>query len=149
MSADEQAQFEAMLEALTHVRVEQILAQAIQELVSVGSAKAGLIPEAPDAADPDQARLAIEAIAGLGSLLESRVPADALGEVKQALAQLQMGYVRLVEAQGGTPAGQGGPAGPGGGPGGPAPGAPPPRPGAAARRAAAAPEDLDAARGTS
>jgi hypothetical protein len=96
---------------LANVRVEQLVAEAASSLVTVGFVRTGLVPEAPDALDLAQARVAIDAVAGLIRSLESTVAPAALNELKGALAQLQLAYSRQVEQHGAPP--------------GPPPGAPP------------------------
>ncbi len=46
---------------LANVRVEQLVAEAASSLVTVGFVRTGLVPEAPDALDLAQARVAIDA----------------------------------------------------------------------------------------
>jgi hypothetical protein len=107
---------------LANVRVEQLVAEAASSLVTVGFVRTGLVPEAPDALDLAQARVAIDAVSGLVRSLEGTVAPAALQELKGALAQLQLAYARQVEQHGAPP----GP--PPGAP--PSGGAPPPPPGA-------------------
>jgi len=93
-----------LLEGLKRIRVEQLVAEAASSLVTVGFVRTGMVPEARDALDLQQARVAIEGVAGLLRALEGAVPAEALGELRAALAQLQMAYAQASEASGAPPA---------------------------------------------
>ncbi len=117
------AAYEAELKQL---RVEDVLIQTIVSLLNLGGRKAGLAPGTEGERDLDQVGVAIEGVRRLLPFVEEALGPDAK-QLRDALAQLQMAFVRL----GGTPpaagAGAGGPVA--GGPGGP--GAPePPRPAA-------------------
>ena len=88
-------------EQLRHIRVEDVLVQTLVTLINLGARRLGLTgpPEEAGEKDVEQARLAIEGARALQGL----VPQEGLQQVRDALAQLQMAYVR--EAQGGgTPA---------------------------------------------
>jgi hypothetical protein len=105
------------------IRVEQILLEQIVSIVNLGMRRTGLAPGTEDERDIDQVRVAIEAVRALMPLIERSAPAQA-GQIRDALSQLQLAFVRL----GGSPGAQGEPAQPAAaGPGGPA--APPAGPG--------------------
>jgi hypothetical protein len=101
----------AALEAeMDRISVDDVLLQTIVSLVNLGARKAGLGgPEGPPA-DLEQTRQAIEGARALLPLLEAR-HGDKLGQIRDALSQLQMAY---VQQSGGSGAGEGG-EGPGGG----------------------------------
>ena len=82
----------ALEEQLRQLRVEDVLLQTIVTLVNL----AGRRLTAEGEKDPEQARLAIDAVRALLPLS----PQEELGPVRDALAQLQMLYAR--EAQGGA-----------------------------------------------
>jgi hypothetical protein len=97
---EELAALEAEMERIT---VDDVLLQTVVSLVNLGARKAGLAgPEGPKA-DLDQTRQAIEGARALLPLLEAR-HGDKLGQVREALSQLQMAYVRQTQGQ---PEGQG------------------------------------------
>jgi hypothetical protein len=99
----------AMLEEIARLPVEQVLAQTVSTLVTLGFARLGGLPDAPELRDLRQARLAIDAIQSLGPLLESVFPPQSTAELRAALAELQFAYAGQT---GGTAAGQSaGPAG--------------------------------------
>jgi hypothetical protein len=124
---------------LKQVRVEQILLEHVVTMINLGMRRTGLAPGTEDERDPEQVRLAIEAVRALMPLLEQTAPAQ-VGQIRAALSQLQLGYVRIggqpgPEAPaGGQPGSEAPPGGgpPGGGPPSGAPGGPgaPPGPGA-------------------
>ena len=84
----------AALEAeMDRISVDDVLLQTIVSLVNLGARKAGLGgPEGPKA-DLEQTRQAIEGARALLPLLEAR-HGDKLGQIRDALSQLQMAYVR-------------------------------------------------------
>jgi hypothetical protein len=123
-----EAELRAAYEAeLKKIRVEHLLLEDVVSLINLGMRRTGLSPGTEDELDPDQVRLAIEAIRAVMPLIEESAPGQA-GPIRDALSQLQLAYVRI----GGTaPAaashGQGAPAPPEQ-PAAPAAGAPEPEP---------------------
>lgn len=91
------------------IRIEQILLEQVVSIINLGMRRTGLAPGTEDERDIDQVRVAIEAVRALLPLIEQSAPAQA-GQIRDALSQLQMAFVRL-----------------GGAPEPPAPGAPDPR----------------------
>jgi hypothetical protein len=120
------------------IRIEQILLEQVVSIINLGMRRTGLAPGTEDERDIDQVRVAIEAVRALLPLVEQTAPAQA-GQIRDALSQLQLAFVRLGGAPGDAtgpvpgaadpgvagPAEPGGPgsAGPGG-PGSPGPGGP-------------------------
>src|SRR5436309_15655407 len=112
-----QAAYEAELKRL---RVEHLLLEHVVGMINLGMRRTGMAPGTEDERDPGQVRLAIESIRALMPLLEQIAPPQA-GQVREALSQLQLAYVRIGGAPGDPAAGEagGGPAaggdpGPGG-----------------------------------
>jgi hypothetical protein len=105
----------AMEEQLRRVRVQDVLLQTVATLVNLGGRRLGLVPEAKEEQDLEQARLAIEATRALLPLLGD----EEARAVKDALSQLQVAFAREAGAAGpaGTPeqapAGEGKPRGKG------------------------------------
>jgi hypothetical protein len=111
------------------IRIEQILLEQVVSMVNLGMRRTGLAPGTEDERDIDQVRVAIEAVRALMPLIEQSAPGQA-GQIRDALSQLQLAFVRLggapapapgaadpaAGAPGGGPA-HGGGAAPGGGPG--------------------------------
>jgi hypothetical protein len=94
------------------IRVEHVLLEDVVTLINLGMRRTGLVPGTESERDPEQVRLAIEAVRSILPLLEAAAPADA-GRIRDALSQLQLAYVRLGEQGAGAPE-----------PGAPEPGAP-------------------------
>jgi hypothetical protein len=93
-SEEELAALEAEMEKIT---VDDVLLQTVVSLVNLGARKAGLGgPDGPKA-DLEQTRQAIEGARALLPLLESR-HAEELGQIREALSQLQLAYVRQSQA---------------------------------------------------
>jgi hypothetical protein len=90
------AAYEAELKRL---RVEHVLLDNVAALVNLGMRRTGLVPGAEEERDPDQVRLAIEAIRAMLPVLEQAAP-EQIGAIRDAVSQLQIAYVRI----GGQPA---------------------------------------------
>jgi hypothetical protein len=110
------------------IRIEQILLEQVVSLINLGMRRTGLAPGTEDERDIGQVRVAIEAVRALLPLIEQSAPTQA-GQIRDALSQLQLAFVRLGGSPGapgdeapgaadpGTagsegPAGSAGPAGP-------------------------------------
>jgi hypothetical protein len=87
----------ALEEQMRHIRVEDVLLQTVVTFINLGARRLGLggSPEETGEKDPEQARLAIEGARALIGLVQG----EGLQPIRDALAQLQMAYVR--ETQGG------------------------------------------------
>ena len=86
---------EAEMERIT---VDDVLLQTVVSLVNLGARKAGLGGPEGQAPDLEQTHQAIEGARALLPLLEAR-HGDKLAQIREAVSQLQMAYVR---AKGGT-----------------------------------------------
>ena len=97
MTEDEQLrkQEEQFREQLKQLRIDDVLVQTVITLVNLSGSK--LTEE--DEKDPEQARKGIEAARALLPML----PGDAQEPIKDALAQLQMLYVREAKGAAGEP----------------------------------------------
>lgn len=91
------------LRELASTPVAQIVAELISTLVPVAYLRLGAVPEHPEAVDLGEARVAIDAIAGLVSSVEQRLPPASLQEVQNLLTSLRMAYVQVARAQGVEP----------------------------------------------
>jgi hypothetical protein len=109
------AAYEAQLKQL---RVEDVVLQTDVSLINLGGRKAGLAPDSEDERDLDQLKMAVDGVRALLPLIEAQLGPDAT-QLKDAVSQLQMAYVRLG---GSAPEG-------GGAPSAPEPPAPPAGPG--------------------
>lgn len=105
------AAYEAQVKQL---RVEHVVLETVVTLANLGMRRTGLAPGTADERDPEQVRMAIEAIRGLMPLVEQAAP-DQAKAIRDALSQLQLAFVRIGgrETPGGSPAGS--PAGDAGG----------------------------------
>ena len=88
---DQQEQLSAE-ELIRQLKVSDLLLGTLASLVQLGYAKLG-------EGDAEQARLAIEALRALTPVLESAVSAEALRDVRQATANLQLAYADKVAKQ--------------------------------------------------
>ena len=79
-------------ELIRRLKVSDLLLGTLASLVQLGYAKLG-------EGDAEQARIAIEALRALTPVLESAVSAEALRDVRQATANLQLAYAEAVAKQ--------------------------------------------------
>jgi hypothetical protein len=86
---------EQMLDALRRVKVEDVVLQTIATLVNLAGQKLTI----PEAKDPVEAGKAIDAARAMLPLC----PEEAVGQIKDALAQVQMLYVRETGGAGAEP----------------------------------------------
>ena len=87
---------EQLLDALRRVKVDDVVLQTVATLVNLAGQKLTI----PEAKDPVEAKKAIDA----ARVMLPLCPEEAAGQIKDALAQVQMLYVR--EQGGGTGAEQ-------------------------------------------
>jgi hypothetical protein len=90
------AAYEAQVKKL---RVEHVVLENVVTLANLGMRRTGLAPGTEDERDPQQVRLAIEAIRSLLPVVEETAPQQ-VSAIRDALSQLQMAFVRI----GGRPA---------------------------------------------
>ncbi len=93
---------------IKRIRVEHVLLEHVVSLVNLGMRRTGLAPGTEDERDPQQVRLAIEAIRVVLPLIEQVAP-EQVAPIKDALSQLQMAFVRIggkVEGQAPAAAGE-------------------------------------------
>lgn len=81
------------------LRVEDVLVQTLVSFLNLGGRRAGLAPGTEDERDLEQVRLAIEGTRALLPLAEPALGQD-VGQLRQALSQLQLAYTKL---SGGAP----------------------------------------------
>jgi hypothetical protein len=93
---------EQLLEALRRVKVDDVVLQTLATLVNLAGQKLSI----PEAKDPEEAKRAIDAARAMLPLC----PEEAVGQIKDALAQVQMLYVR-EQGEGAAPDQQEPPAG--------------------------------------
>ncbi len=98
MSTPQEPTEEQLLDALRRVKVDDVVLQTVATLVNLAGQKLTI----PEAKDPVEAKKAIDAARAMLPL----TPEEAVGQIKDALAQVQMLYVRETgaEAQPGEPA---------------------------------------------
>jgi hypothetical protein len=88
----------ALEEELKRVRVEQVVTEATVSILNVAVLRAGLVPGSEGERDLGQTRMGIEAVRALLPLVEQTLGAEQTRPIRDALAQLQLAYVRAVEA---------------------------------------------------
>src|SRR5579859_3720100 len=85
------AAYEAQIKRL---RVEHVVMETVVTLANLGMRRTGLAPGTEDERDPEQVRMAIEAIRGLMPLVDQVAP-DQAKAIRDALSQLQLAFVRI------------------------------------------------------
>ncbi len=97
---EEQLQAEQLIKQL---KVSDLLVGTLASLVQLGYAKLG-------EGEAEEARLAVEALRTLLPVLEGSAPAEALRELRQATANLQLAYAdHVVKPRGPSPAAESSP----------------------------------------
>jgi hypothetical protein len=102
-------------EQIKQVRIEHVLLEDVVALVNLGMRRTGLVEGTEDERDPEQVKLAIEGVRALLPLLEQSAPSQ-VGQVRDALSQLQLAYVRIGGVAPSEPGPESGAGEPGGGP---------------------------------
>jgi hypothetical protein len=105
MSATDQPSEEELRAAyeaeIKRIRVEQIVLEQVVSTINLGMRRTGLAPGTEDERDIGQVRVAIEAVRALLPLLEQTAGPQA-AQIRDALSQLQLAYVRLGGAEPGA-----------------------------------------------
>ncbi len=83
---------------IKQIRVEQVLLEQIVTLINLGMRRTGLSPGTEDERDLEQVRLAIEGVRVQLPLIEPSASGQ-IGQIRDALSQLQMAFVRLGGAR--------------------------------------------------
>jgi len=113
MGSGEQPSEEEMRAAyeaeVKRIRVEHVLLDQVVSLINLGMRRTGLAPGTEDERDVGQVRLAIESVRVLLPLLEQSAAPQA-GQIREALSQLQLAFVKLGGAPAAPSAGPGQPA---------------------------------------
>jgi hypothetical protein len=91
------------------IRVEQIVLENVVTVLNLGMRRTGMAPGTEDERDPEQVRVAIESVRVQLPLLEKALPTQ-VRQIRDALSQLQMAYVKIggpAAGGGEEPRGQG------------------------------------------
>jgi hypothetical protein len=116
------------IEELARLRVEGVVAGVVSTLHSAAILRLGLLPEAAEHRDLQQAALAIDTIAALLPVAERALPPASVMELRSALAQLQLAYAETAGTEPPPPPAGGAAGGAGETPSQPPPGRPAPQP---------------------
>ena len=101
MSAEPtEEQIQAYEEELSRLSSVEIAIQAAASLISIGGQRLGLVGGGEAERDLEQVRDAIDGARALLPILERRMPAAQVNQLKGALSQLQLGYAQLVHGSG-------------------------------------------------
>jgi hypothetical protein len=94
-------------EELRRITVKDVLLQTVVTLINLAGQKLGLSEATREGRDPEQTRVAIEAVRALLPLLESDPEsAEQVRPVREALSQLQMAYAARADQQPTEPVGE-------------------------------------------
>lgn len=83
----------------------EVVLSSVHLLITVGFERTGLRPGTQP--EPGEVELCVEGVRALLPLLERLLPADALNQYKQALAELQLAYAEIARPGPGGPSGEG------------------------------------------
>ena len=95
MSTPQEPTEEQLLDALRRVKVDDVVLQTLATLVNLAGQKLSI----PEAKDPVEANKAIDA----ARIMLPLAPEEAAGQIRDALAQVQMLYVRETGGAGAEP----------------------------------------------
>jgi hypothetical protein len=95
MSTPQEPTEEQLLDALRRVKVDDVVLQTLATLVNLAGQKLSI----PEAKDPVEAKKAIDA----ARVMLPLAPEEAAGQIRDALAQVQMLYVRETGGAGAEP----------------------------------------------
>ena len=76
------------------IRVDQIVLENVVTVLNLGMRKTGMAPGTEDERDPEQVRIAIESVRLQLPLIERALP-NQVGQIRDALSQLQMAFVKI------------------------------------------------------
>ena len=76
------------------VKVEHVLLEDVVTMINLGMRRTGLVQGTEEERDPEQVHVAIEAVRALLPLLEGAAPGQ-IGQIRDALSQLQLAYVQI------------------------------------------------------
>jgi hypothetical protein len=94
-AAPSEEELRAAYEAqVKQIQVEQIVLENVVTVLNLGMRRTGMAPGTEDERDPEQVRVAIESVRVQLPLLEKSLP-NQVRQIRDALSQLQMAYVRL------------------------------------------------------
>lgn len=79
---------------IRRIRVDHVLLENVVTLINLGMRRTGLMPGTESERDPEQVRLAIEAVRTLLPIVKP-VAAEQAGALEDALSQLQLAYVQI------------------------------------------------------
>jgi hypothetical protein len=83
---------EELIEQIRRMKVSDLLLTTITTVAQLGYAKLE-----PDGRDLEQARLAIESLRALTTVLAGSVPDEVVHDFEQATANLQLAYAKAVD----------------------------------------------------
>ena len=87
---------------IKRVRVEHVLLENVVTMVNLGMRRTGLMPGTEDEKDLGQVQLAIEAVRALMPQIEQVAPQQ-VAPIRDAVSQLQMGFVQARDGAAASP----------------------------------------------
>jgi hypothetical protein len=89
---EQQRLAQELAEELRKLRVEDVLANTLMHVSSLGYRRLGATPDTRDERDLDQVRLAIETMRALTPVVERFVPGELMRDFNSSVANLQLAY---------------------------------------------------------
>ena len=94
-----------LADELRRVRVQDVLANTLMTVSSIGYRRLGLTPETHADRDLEETRLAIETMRALTPVLERFLPGELVRDFNSSVANLQLAYARAA-SEASAPAGE-------------------------------------------
>jgi hypothetical protein len=96
VSESEEEVARQLAEELRNLKVEDVLVSVLIQISAIGYRRLGLTDEAKDDRDLPQAKLAIDTMKALTTVLEQVLPAELVLEFERSVADLQLAYVKAA-----------------------------------------------------
>jgi amino acid transporter len=98
VSESEEQVARELAEELRKLKVEDVLISVLIQISAIGYRRLGLTEETKDDRDLPQAKLAIDTMKALMSVLGEVVPADLIRDFEQSVANLQLAYATAASS---------------------------------------------------
>jgi hypothetical protein len=101
VSESEEEVARRLAEELRNLKVEDVLVSVLIQISSIGYRRLGLTDETKDDRDLPQAKLAIDTMKALTTVLEQVLPPELVLEFERSVAELQLAYAKAASGGGG------------------------------------------------
>jgi hypothetical protein len=98
VSESEEQVARELAQELQKLKVEDVVISVLIQISAIGYRRLGLTEESKDDRDLQQAKLAIDTMKALMSVLGEVVPADLIRDFEQSVANLQLAYATAASS---------------------------------------------------